>query len=111
MNSIFNNTNFITYFPNPCLNEDSDNRSKMTDIKKAYDLERRWNIRIFLLSSYHNGMLIHNPNHRMLDTAEYFCKSLASVSEDLKIAKALHEGSEFKSRNDAIMRINGRRTK
>jgi len=77
--------------------------------KSEYEIETRWNFRCLLVSAYHNSNLLINIHHRQIDTANYFCKSLATISEDLKIARALHDGLEFTSRNDAIKRINGRR--
>lgn len=77
--------------------------------KLQYDAERRWNFKCLIISAYHHSSLLINRKHRQQDTADYFCKSLATVNEDLKIAKALHEGLEFTSRNDAVKRLHGRR--
>lgn len=77
--------------------------------KLDYEMERRWDFKCLIISVYHHMHVIKNPHHRQQDTADYFCKSLATISEDLKIARALHDGLQFTSRNDAIKRINGRR--
>jgi hypothetical protein len=70
--------------------------------KDKYKSEEVWDKKIMIISLYHNTMLLTHKRWRMIDTAKYFCKSLASISEDLKIAKALHEGLEFNSRKHAL---------
>lgn len=77
--------------------------------RDEYELEKDWRNRALLIYNYHLSNLLINHRHKMMDTATYFSRSLAAVSEDIKIAEALQNGFDFKSRNDAILRINGRR--
>lgn len=71
--------------------------------REKFDSELKWDRKVMLLSLFHlRKKLKHGKKWKMRHTAKYFCKSLAFVSEDLKIAKALHEGLVFTSRKNAI---------
>lgn len=69
--------------------------------------ERRWINRIMIMYLYHLHQLLSNPKHRVEDTAMYFHKSKALVSENLKLAKYHDLVENCNSREEAIYMLKG----
>jgi len=83
----------------------------MTTFKEKYDNEVRWPGKIIIMELYHLTQLHHNPKHTCAMTAKYFGIGKSTVSENLKIAKAIHDGNpidKLKTREEASCAINNR---
>ncbi|HWY33592.1 MAG TPA: hypothetical protein VNX68_03030 [Nitrosopumilaceae archaeon] len=75
--------------------------------KEKFEKETDWQRKIILVDLFHCRKLLEfGSNWRMMDTANYFQISLATVSEDITIAEHLREGKwKFSSRNNALKAI------
>jgi hypothetical protein len=80
----------------------------MDDILAKYRGEDRWWGKVILMEVYHLSMQSSNTDWTLTDTAKYFDVSVALVSENIKLAKAMHVQKGIihcKSRVEALRRV------
>jgi hypothetical protein len=80
----------------------------MDEILEKYRNEDRWWGKVILIEVYHLTMLTANTEWTLSDTAKFFDVSVALVSENLKLAKAMHVQKGIihcKSRVEALRRV------
>jgi len=80
----------------------------MDEILEKYRKEDRWWGKVILMEVYHLTMLSNNTEWTLGDTSKFFDVSIALVSENLKIAKAMHIQKGIihcKSRVEALRRV------
>jgi hypothetical protein len=78
--------------------------------RERYRKEDTWHGRVVIMEIYHLTMLHQDGNWTVSKSADYFGCSLGLMSENLKIAHALHSDSiliQCPSRQDALKRLNG----
>lgn len=83
----------------------------MTTFKEKYDNEVRWYGKIIVMELFHLTQLSKNPKWTTRETAKYFGIGKSTVSENLKIAKAIHDGNpldKMRTREEASCSINNR---
>jgi hypothetical protein len=74
--------------------------------------EKRWQNKCLLLELIHLSMLRENEKWTAKDTAKLTKQSVGAVSENLALAKAVHDNtmvSAAKSRNSALKLLKGDR--
>lgn len=77
---------------------------------EKFNNETEWDKRVCLVDLFHTRMCAQYKGWTLEKTARYFKKSKSFVSENLKIAKALHNGLVANSRIDALRKLsNGKR--
>lgn len=78
--------------------------------RERYQEERRWSAKAILMEIYHLVMKSKHPKWSIQNTAKYFGVSRSLVSENLKLANAMHTNitiQECPSRQNALGRLNG----
>lgn len=78
---------------------------------ERYGLEPEWYGKVLVMEIYHLTMRQRRNKWTITDTAKYFHCSIGLVSENLKIARALHQNNELVellTRKEALRKINGR---
>lgn len=81
----------------------------MTFLEK-YQSEPTWHGRATIMEIYHLAQTIRHKGWTLTKTAEAFECSISLVSENLKLANALHHNEKLfscESRQEALKRING----
>jgi hypothetical protein len=82
----------------------------MTFFEK-YSAEKTWHGKAIVMEIYHLAMQHRNKSWTLTKTAGAFSVSIALVSENLKLAHAIHEDSKIldcASRQEALKKLNGR---
>lgn len=77
--------------------------------KERYSMSTTWQERSQVMEIFHLAQVLHNKKWRIQDSAQYFQCSLGLMSENLKLAEAMHARSDIlncNSRQDALRRIN-----
>lgn len=81
--------------------------------QERYQSEDTWHGKAMIMEIYHLAMTQRESHWTQSDTAEQFSVSIGLVSENLRLASAIHSDpsliNKCKSRQDALNRINGRR--
>ena len=75
-----------------------------------YANENTWHGRVTIMELYHLAMCQRNKGWTISKTAEYFECSIGLVSENLRLANAIHvipRIMELQTRQDALKRLNG----
>jgi hypothetical protein len=78
---------------------------------ERYSLETTWHGKAMIMEIYHLAMLSRFKNWTISRTAEHFEVSIGLVSENLRLAHALHTNDNLlkcESRQDALRKLNGR---
>jgi hypothetical protein len=79
--------------------------------KERYDIESTWQGRVQVMEIYHLAMCQRIKNWTLTMTAEHFRCSIGLVSENLRLALALHTNSAMlrcESRQDALKQLGGK---
>jgi hypothetical protein len=73
----------------------------------SISLEKKWHRKAIMISLYHNKMLLKNPKWTLRKTAKRLDMSIGTISESLKLAKAIMENPEIEKmkRQDALRSI------
>lgn len=82
----------------------------MTFVER-YQKETTWHGRATVMSLYHMAMSHREKGWTITKTAEHFSVSIGLVSENLRLAHALHLNEKLikcESRQEALRKINGR---
>jgi hypothetical protein len=83
--------------------------------KEQFDKERLWDKRSVIIEIYHLSMTSKNKGWGVVETANYFKVSIGHVSENLKLARALHRdptlADRHKTRYKALAEIQGEKIK
>lgn len=77
---------------------------------ERYQQETTWHGKATVMSLYHMAMCHREKGWTIKLTAEHFGVSIGLVSENLKLAHALHENeklSKIETRQEALKKING----
>lgn len=79
----------------------------MPTLKELFKNEKAWHKKAIILETFHLMRVLHNKNWHMRDTALFLNCSLGYVSEELMLAKLIHNDESCKelSRNKALMRV------
>lgn len=79
--------------------------------KEKYDKEEAWDKKVIIMALFHNTMLLkHGKRWTICHTARSMEISIGTVSENLRLADALHNGlDECKSRIEALKRLGMRK--
>jgi len=80
--------------------------------KEKYDQSNNWQEKVSVMEIYHLIGLCRNNFWTISYTATYFEVSIGLVSENLKLADALHYNEKLvkcESRQDALKKLNGSR--
>lgn len=78
--------------------------------KDRYLREQTWHGRAIIMEIYHLAMSQREKNWTLTKTAEYFRVSIGLVSENLRLAHAIHLNPAFMqspNRQEALKRLNG----
>jgi hypothetical protein len=78
--------------------------------KEKYRSCNTWHEKAQVMEIYHLAMLSHMKNWTITGTAEHFGCSIGLVSENLRLAFAIHLNPsimECESRQEALKRLNG----
>lgn len=78
---------------------------------ERYNLETTWHGKAMIMEIYHLAMCSRVKTWTITRTAEHFECSIGLVSENLRLAQAIHLNDSLlksESRQDALRRINGR---
>jgi hypothetical protein len=78
---------------------------------ERYNQETTWHGKAIVMEIYHLAMSTRSKNWTITKTAEHFECSIGLVSENLKLALALHTQTELircSSRQDALKWLNGK---
>jgi hypothetical protein len=81
---------------------------------ERYNSETTWHGKVMVMEIYHLAMSTRSKNWTITKTAEHFQCSIGLVSENLKLAHALHTNHDLFSsltRQDALKRLNGKMAK
>lgn len=81
---------------------------------ERYNSETTWHGKCLVMEIYHLAMTTRSKNWTITKTAEHFQCSIGLVSENLKLAHALHTNHDLISsltRQDALKRLNGKMAK
>lgn len=79
---------------------------------ERYKTESNWAKRCIIMELYHLARITNNKNWTLTMTARDFDCSIGLVSENLKLANAIHKDeklAEIELRMDALKRINQRK--
>lgn len=79
--------------------------------KDRYDVEISWSGKVQIMEIYHLAMC-HREQWSLIKTASYFECSIGLVSENLKLALAIHSNERIldcDSRQEALKSLNGGR--
>lgn len=82
----------------------------MTFIER-YQQEKTWHGKATVMSLYHMAMCHREKDWTIKLTAEHFNVSIGLVSENLRLANAIHANSKIlkcESRQEALKKLNGR---
>lgn len=83
----------------------------MTFVER-YNQESTWQGRAIVMEIFHLAACAHHKDWTVTKTAQYFRVSIGLVSENLRLASALHESeslSKKESRQDALKWLNNHR--
>jgi hypothetical protein len=89
----------------------SGNKEKMTFLER-YKEERTWHGKAMIMEIYHLAMSQRSGNWTVTKTAEHFEVSIGLVSENLRLAHALHTFDSLikqETRQDALKWLNHHR--
>lgn len=78
--------------------------------KEKYEKCLKWHEKVLVIELYHLVQIHKNKNWTLSKTAEYFSISMGLVSENLKLASAIHQNERIMNldtRQEALRRING----
>lgn len=78
---------------------------------ERYNSETTWHGKVMIMEIYHLAMSSRSKNWTITKTAEHFQVSIGLVSENLRLANALHVDHNLFSlltRQDALKRLNGK---
>jgi hypothetical protein len=78
--------------------------------KDRYDASKVWHEKAIVIELYHLTMHQQNKNWTLIKTAKYFHVSIGLVSENLRLADAIHYDAgilKCETRQDALKRLNG----
>ena len=78
--------------------------------KEKYNHEKTWHGRVMVMEIYHLTMTHRVKGWTLAKSADYFACSIGLLSENLKLAHALHQDPSFikcVSRQDALKKLNG----
>jgi hypothetical protein len=81
----------------------------MTFVER-YNSETTWHGKVMVMEIYHLAMSTRSKNWTITRTAESFGVSIGLVSENLRLALAIHINPkmlECETRQDAIKKLNG----
>ena len=81
----------------------------MTFVER-YNSETTWHGKVMVMEIYHLAMTTRSKNWTITRTAESFGVSIGLVSENLRLAHAIHINPTIlkcDSRQDALKRLNG----
>jgi hypothetical protein len=79
--------------------------------KERYQREATWHGRAMIMEIYHLAMSTRETRWTITKTAEHFQVSIGLVSENLRLAHAMHDDDRIikcESRQDALKKLNGR---
>lgn len=77
---------------------------------ERYQAERRWHGKVMIMEIYHLAMSHRCKDWTMAQTAEHFDVSIGLVSENLRLAHAIHKNDKLlkcESRTEALRKLNG----
>lgn len=78
--------------------------------KERYSREQTWHGKAMIMEIYHLAMTQREKGWTISDTAKHFTCSIGLVSENLRLAHAMHKNHrliELPTRQDALKRLNG----
>jgi hypothetical protein len=78
--------------------------------KDRYSQESTWHGKVTVMEIYHLAMSQRVKGWTISKTAEHFECSIGLVSENLRLAQAIHSDEKFlkcESRQEALKRLNG----
>lgn len=78
--------------------------------KEKYEAERRWSDKVMIMEIYHLTMSHRQKGWTLTKTATHFEVSVGLVSENLRLAKAMHKSDKFlrcETRQEALKKLNG----
>lgn len=87
------------------------NQSEPMTFVDRYKKETTWHGKVIVMEIYHLIMTHRMPDWTITRTASHFGVSIGLVSENLKLAKALHNDNNIfscDSRQKALKKLNGR---
>lgn len=73
--------------------------------KERYDIETTWSGKVMIMEIFHLAQSVDNKNWKLAYTAYAFDCSIGLVSENLKLAEAIHKNGEIllcQSRQEAL---------
>jgi hypothetical protein len=73
--------------------------------RDKYRKETKWNHKVLIMEIFHLARSTNSGKWTILDTAKYFGVSMGLVSENLKLARAIHKDQsvlEAKDRQTAL---------
>lgn len=77
--------------------------------KEQYERERRWAYKVQIIELFHLAHCnLHNKDWTVTKTAEYFDVSIALISENLKLARAIDKNPSLLkcgSRTEALRKV------
>ena len=79
--------------------------------KERYEQETTWHGRVIVMELFHLAMRQREKGWTVTKTAEAFDCSIGLVSENLRLAHAIHGNEKLlncESRQDALRKLNGR---
>lgn len=87
-------------------------RDSRVTFKERYDQETTWHGKVIVMELFHLAMRQRQKWWTITKTAEAFNCSIGLVSENLRLAHAIHENEKIlscESRQEALRRLNGRK--
>ena len=79
--------------------------------KERYEQSKTWYEKVLVMNIYHTAMVARVSSWTITMTAQEFECSIGLVSENLRLADAIHSNDSIlkcESRQDALKRLNGR---
>lgn len=73
-----------------------------------YYSETTWHGKVIVMEIYHYAQLHHDTHWTVIKTAQYFQCSIGLVSENLKLANAIHSNEKIlkcETRKDALRKV------
>jgi len=81
------------------------------DYLETYSNERRWINKARIMNVFHCSQLLANEKWRVEDTAKFFGKSKALVSENLALAQNQDVVHNCRTREEALLLVRGLKIK
>ena len=90
--------------------EQGTNNKKIVTFHERYQIEPTWHGRAIIMEIYHLAQTIRHKDWTIAKTAKFFEVSVGLVSENLRLANAIHINDKIlkcESRQEALKRLNG----